>query len=304
MRRNRVTPEQGNGGKISFRGIVQLSAAVLFNGYGAGFQKGKLFTGESKAVCVPVLNCYSCPGALGACPIGALQTVLGGNHQFPFYVMGFLMLFGIVLGRLVCGFLCPFGLVQDLIHKIPVRKWKVPEKLDKPARRLKYVVLLVLVFLLPASLVTETGIVEPYFCKYLCPAGTLGGGIAQMIANPALRELAGLLFGWKVLVLVLILAASVLIHRPFCRYLCPLGAFYAVLNRFSFYQMSLDKSKCTGCKKCERACPMAVEVTKDINSPECIRCGICKSVCPVQAVSSGFGKGICYGGKDKTPDGN
>lgn len=234
MRRNRVAPEQGNGGKISFRGIVQLSAAVLFNGYGAGFQKGKLFTGKSKAVCVPVLNCYSCPGALGACPIGALQTVLGGNHQFPFYVMGFLMLFGIVLGRLVCGFLCPFGLVQDLIHKIPVRKWKVPEKLDKPARRLKYVVLLVLVFLLPAFLVTETGIVEPYFCKYLCPAGTLGGGIAQMIANPALRELAGLLFGWKVLVLVLILAASVLIHRPFCRYLCPLGGFLCCIESVQF----------------------------------------------------------------------
>ena len=95
---------------ISRQRAVQLLAAALFNGYAAGFQKGKIFTGSSKAVCVPVLNCYSCPGALGACPIGSLQAALGGiQRRFPFYVLGLLMLFGIVLGRVVCGLLCPFG---------------------------------------------------------------------------------------------------------------------------------------------------------------------------------------------------
>lgn len=264
-------------------------SAALFNGYVIGFAKGKIFTGKSKAFCVPVLNCYSCPGALGACPIGSLQTALAGKGHFPFYVLGFLMLFGIVLGRLVCGFLCPFGLVQDLFHKIPVPKVKVPERADRRARYLKYVVLLVLVILLPAFAVTKGGVNPPYFCKYICPAGTLGGGIPQMIANPQLRGLAGFLFDWKVLVLLAILVSSMFVHRPFCRYLCPLGAFYAVFNRFSFYRMYLDESKCIGCKKCERACPMAVEVTKNINGPECIRCGKCKSVCPEGAVSSGFG---------------
>ena len=111
MHRNRVT-KYFHKKQISFQRIVQTVSAVLLNGYVIGFQKGKIFTGSTKAICVPVLNCYSCPGALGACPIGSLQTAVGGmKPHFPFYVLGLLMLFGIVLGRIVCGFLCPFGLL-------------------------------------------------------------------------------------------------------------------------------------------------------------------------------------------------
>ncbi len=290
MHRDRMKKEKG-GGKISFQRKVQFLSAVLLNGYAAGFAKGKLFTGKSKAFCVPVLNCYSCPGALGACPVGSLQASLAGR-RFPFFVLGRGKLLGGVRGRLAGGLLCPFGLVQDLLHKIPVPKWKVPGRIDRPARSLKYVVLLVLVIFLPAFAVTKSGVNPPYFCKYLCPAGTLGGGIPLMITDPVLRELAGFLFDWKVLVLVLILTSSLFIHRPFCRYLCPLGAFYSVFNRFSFYQMHLERTKCVGCKACERSCPMAVEVTKNINSPECIRCGKCRSVCPTGAISGGFSRNV------------
>ncbi len=292
MHRNRINPKSGDKSKkrISFQRCCQLVSAVLVNGYVVGFQKGTIFTGKSKAICVPVLNCYSCPGALGACPIGSLQAVIGGRkHHFPFYVLGMLMLFGIVLGRLVCGLLCPFGLVQDLLYQIPTPKVQVPKKIDKPLRFIKYLVLLFLVILLPAFAITKTGITPPYFCEYLCPAGTLGGGIPLMLTNPQLRTLAGALFQWKMLVLLVILVASVLISRPFCRYLCPLGAFYALFHRFSFYQMHLDSKKCIGCKQCEQICPMAVEVTKDCNNAECIRCGKCRKVCPTQAITAGFG---------------
>ena len=106
-----------------------------------------------------------------------------------------------------------------------------------------------------------------------------------LLTNPSLRALAGALFSWKALVLAVIIVACVFIPRAFCRYLCPLGAFYSLFNRFAFYQMKLDKNKCIGCKKCEESCPMGVEVTKDINSVECIRCGKCKEVCPKGAVT-------------------
>lgn len=295
MHRDRIKGRRPRG-PLSVQRTVQLISAVLLNGYALGFQKGKIFTGGTKGVCVPVLNCYSCPGALGACPIGALQTALGGlKGHFPFYVLGLLTLFGVALGRAVCGLLCPFGLVQDLLHKIPLPKIKVPKRIDCPARYLKYGVLLVLVIGLPAFAVTETGVRMPYFCKYLCPAGTLEGGIPLMIADPALRELAGGLFSWKVLVLAVILAASMVIHRPFCRYLCPLGAFYALFNRFSFFQMSVERDRCVGCGMCERICPMEVEAVRNINSPECIRCGKCRAGCPAGAISSGFGAGVRSG---------
>ncbi len=271
--------------------LIQLLSAVFVNGYVAGFAKGKIFTGKSKMFCVPVLNCYSCPGALGACPIGSLQAVLGSHKfNFSFYVLGTLMLFGVVLGRLVCGFLCPFGLVQDLLHRIPLPKITVPKKIDRRLRYLKYVILVVMVILLPLLLTDKYGTGEPYFCKFICPAGTLEGAFPLLTKNESLRSAVGALFDWKVCVLIIIIILSTMIHRPFCKYLCPLGAFYGLFAKFSLYRMHLDESKCIKCHACESACPMTVEILKNINSAECIRCGKCKAVCPENAISGGFFK--------------
>ena len=269
---------------------IQACFAALLNGYAAGFAKGKIFTGPTKGVCVPVLNCYSCPGALGACPIGSLQAVTGGKgRSISFYILGVLMLFGLVFGRLLCGFACPFGLLQDLLARIPVRRRKVPENIDRPARKLKYV-LLACVLILPAAVSAAKGAAaSPYFCKYLCPAGTLEGGVPLLLANANLRAMAGALFTWKAVVLAAVIAGAVLIPRFFCRYLCPLGAFYSLFSRFALYRMELDASSCIGCGKCEEVCPMAVRVTRELaDSPECIRCGRCKAVCPAGAICAGF----------------
>ncbi len=267
--------------KTTKRSFIQLIAAVLVNGYAIGFQRGSIFTGKSKALCVPVLNCYSCPGALGACPIGSLQSIVSGyKYRVSFYVLGMLMLFGILLGRVVCGFLCPFGLLQDLLYKIPAKKLNVPGKVDKCLRYLKYVVLFLLVILLPTLIRDEFGFGTTYFCKYVCPAGTLGGGIPLLIKNEGLRQTIGALFQWKLTVLIVIMVLAILIYRPFCKYLCPLGAFYSFFHKFSLYRLSVDKEQCVDCGVCERACKMGVEVTKEINSPECIRCGACMDACP------------------------
>lgn len=269
--------------------IVQVFAAALFNGYFLGFTKGRIYTGSGKNVCLPVLNCYSCPGALGSCPIGALQAVLGGNkHNFSFYVLGTIMLFGILLGRIICGFLCPFGLVQDLLHKIPVPKVNIPKKIDKPLRYLKYVVLILFVVLMPIFMVSKFGIAPPYFCKWICPVGILEGAFPLIIKNESIRLGLGFLFNWKVFVLTVIVISSAITYRPFCKYLCPLGGFYGMFNQFAFYQMSVNKEKCINCNACVKICPMQVNVLVNINSAECIRCGKCKSVCPTNAISSGF----------------
>ena len=292
MHRDRVKRSQKERRHGRFRLAVQLAAAALLNGYAVGFLKGKIFTGGTKYICVPVLNCHSCPGALGACPIGAMQAVAsGGRHHISFYVLGTLMLFGTVLGRLLCGFICPFGFVQDLLHKIPLHKIKVPEKLDKVLRWLKYIILAVFVILLPAVALNDFGTGESWFCKYICPAGTLESGFPLVLMNEQIRELVGALFSWKTGVLVFIVLGSVFIHRFFCRYFCPLGAFYSLFSKFSLYRMNVDSSKCVGCGKCGNTCPMAVDVTKNINSAECIRCGKCKAVCPTGAITSGFETG-------------
>lgn len=275
--------------KVDKRPFIQILAAALTNGYLVGFMKGKIFTGKTKMICVPGLNCYSCPGALGACPIGALQAVLGGRkHSFSYYVVGIIILFGVLLGRVVCGFLCPFGFIQDLLHKIPVPKINVPKTIDRPLRWVKYVVAAVMVILLPIFLTNQFGIASPYFCQWICPAGTLEGGIPLVLTNEGLRSSLGFLFNWKMSILIITIILSTLIYRPFCKYICPLGAFYSLFNKVSFYQMKVDKNKCIGCKECEHRCEMNVEITKNINALECIRCGECIKVCPTAAITSGF----------------
>lgn len=277
--------------RLSFQRWSQLGFILLINSYAKGFQSGQIFAGASKSICVPVLNCYSCPGALGACPIGALQTVLG-RGRFPFYVLGLMMAFGVVLGRAICGLLCPFGLVQDLLHKIPLKKVTLPRRVDRALRWLKYIVLALLVVLLPALVAVQKGVAPPFFCEYLCPAGTLGGALPLMATNPSLRALAGALFGWKFAVLMLIVFAAILIPRPFCRYLCPLGAFYSFFNGVSFYGITLEEARCTSCGRCAQVCPMGVNVRESPNSTECIRCGHCSAACPTGAICQGFSRSL------------
>ena len=139
-----------------FRGWIQAGATLLTNLHLPNFLKGKLYQGAGKTVCVPGLNCYSCPAASGACPIGAFQAVVGSSKfSFSYYITGFLILLGVLLGRFICGFLCPFGWFQELLHKIPTKK--LSTKRLKPLTYLKYAVLLVMVFLLPAFLVNDVG---------------------------------------------------------------------------------------------------------------------------------------------------
>ncbi len=177
---------------------VQILWALLTNSYLIGFVQGKIYKGKLKNLCVPGLNCYSCPGAAGTCPIGAMQAVIGNwNFKFAFYAAGFLMFVGALMGRFVCGWLCPFGLIQDLLYKIPFPRKLRTFKGDRLLRKLKYVVLLFFVILLPMFLVDVLGQGAPYFCKLICPVGTLEGGIPLVLLNKSMHGALGWLYAWK-----------------------------------------------------------------------------------------------------------
>lgn len=264
---------------------IQALWALLTNSYLVGFVQGKIYRGKLKNLCVPGLNCYSCPGAVGACPIGAMQAVIGNwNFKFAFYVAGFLVFVGALMGRFACGWLCPFGLVQDLLHKIPFPKKIGAFRGDRMLRKLKYAVLLVFVILLPMVLVDVLGQGAPYFCKLICPAGTLEGGIPLVLRNQSMQSALGWLYAWKNALLAATILLSILIYRPFCKYICPLGAIYSVFNPIAVFRYRVDKDVCINCKACAKVCSMQVDPVENANHPECIRCGACKKACPVDAI--------------------
>ena len=214
-----------------------------------------------------------------------MQAVIGGKeHNFSFYVVGFLIFFGSVFGRFICGWLCPFGLVQDLLYKIPFFQKKKNLPGHKILIKLKYIIFILFVIVLPMAVTNIIGMGDPWFCKYICPGGTLFAGIPLVAMNEPLQGAIGGLFSWKMLLLVSIIILAIWFYRPFCKYLCPLGAVYSVFNPIALYRYQVNQDACTKCGKCQRACKMDIKVWENPNSPECIRCGDCIKKCPEQAI--------------------
>lgn len=272
------------------RGWMQAGATLLTNIHLPNFFRGGIYQGKGKSVCVPGLNCYSCPAASGACPIGSFQAVVGSSKfGFSYYITGFLILLGVLLGRFICGFLCPFGWLQELLHKIPSKK--LSTKKLKPLTYLKYIILLLAVVLLPALAVNDIGMGDPFFCKYICPQGVLEGAIPLSLVNEGIRAALGTLFVQKLFILLAVVALSILFYRPFCKWICPLGAFYALLNKISLLEIKMDEQKCVSCGKCAASCKMDVDVRKTPNHAECIRCGKCITACPAEALCFHYGFG-------------
>ena len=186
-----------------FRTGFQLAFTALTNGYVQGFVQGKIYQGPSKEVCLPGLNCYSCPGALGACPIGAMQAIANDRN-------------------------------------------------------------------------------------FTMPSGTLMAGWPLALFNEGLRTALGFLFVWKSVILIVLILLSLMIYRPFCRYLCPLGAVYGLFNKLSLYRLRVDEARCTGCGACKASCRLNIDPRKTPNSLECIRCGRCVKACDAGALRRGI----------------
>ncbi len=269
--------------KPSKRRLIQLYAALLYNANLKGFITGNISTSSTKKICLPGMNCYSCPGAIGACPLGSLQNALSESKtKAPTYVIGIILLYCIIFGRWICGWLCPGGFLQELLYKIKTPKLQ-KNRVTRILSYFKYVLLIVFVIMIPIMFGWESGKAIPGFCKYICPIGTFEGAVFLLSNgnNTNYFEMLGPLFTWKFALLVGFIVASIFIYRFFCRFFCPLGAIYGIFNKISILGIKVDKSKCNNCGSCVSHCKMDVKVVGD---HECIQCGECIDVCHANAI--------------------
>ena len=268
----------------STRRLVQLYSALLYNAHLKGFIDGEIYVGKTKFACMPGFNCYSCPGAVGACPLGAIQNTLSAwGHQAGWYVLGIICLFGVILGRTICGWLCPLGMIQELLHKIPTPKIR-KSHITRAISWLKYILLAIFVVAIPLWYGLKHNYPLPGFCKYICPAGTFEGaiGLLSNSANTAKFSMLGILFTRKFVIMLIIGLLCVFCYRSFCRFICPLGAIYGLFNRFNVIGVKLDENHCNGCGSCVRSCGLDV---RHVGDHECINCGKCMDVCAQKAIS-------------------
>ncbi len=278
----------------STRRLIQLYSALLYNAHLRGFIEGKIYQGNAKYLCVPGLNCYSCPGAVGACPLGAIQNALASaGHRAGWYVLGMILLYGVILGRTICGWLCPLGLLQELLYKIPTPKIR-KSRLTRILSWLKYLILAVFVIAIPLYYGLKENLPLPAFCKYICPAGTSEGAVALLAhpANASLYNMLGSIFTQKIIILLILLVSCIFCYRLFCRFLCPLGAVYSLFNRFNIVGIKVNPDSCIGCGKCVRVCPMDI---RRVGDRECISCGKCMEACGPGAISLKAGKILLKG---------
>jgi polyferredoxin len=278
------------------RRLSQTSALVLTNLFARGWLDGSIYTGSSKAFCIPGLHCYSCPSSVLACPIGSLQSLIGSGRAVAAGVsslrtellilpglVGFVLLPGFLAGRVACGWVCPFGFLQDLLFRLTGRR----ERIRPPAGLSggKFLFLAVFVLLLPLLLPTASGAGEPWFCKVVCPSGTALAGWPLVAHHGSAVFSLGFLFGWKSAIAFSVLVWATVTRRPFCRFICPLGAIWGLAGKVSIFRMQVSESQCVSCGKCEQDCPMGVRIDRDPSSADCIRCGRCTRVCPTDAIS-------------------
>jgi polyferredoxin len=256
------------------RRISQLFGFIISHSYLKFLDTKQVYQGPFKANCVPFFSCHACPAAVFSCPIGTLQHY-AVIRMAPWAELGSLGLILIAVGRMVCGWLCPFGLLQDLLYKIKSIKVKIP----KWTHNFRYFIFIFMVLLIPYLHGELT------FCHF-CPVGTLEAAIPWVVWDPISREYGlpvidpttiGFQFCMKIFIFVVLIVFMVISKRPFCRVLCPLSVILSVFNRFSLVRMTVEKRHLCrkSCTLCLNGCPMELKVSDDPNSGECIRCLKC-----------------------------
>jgi polyferredoxin len=214
------------------------------------------------------------------CPYGGLEslynfmaegTFIKKIFSGTFVLLVLTLIVSILFRRSFCGLICPFGALQEFFGIIGMKVFRVrftmAESIDKPLRYLKYIILLLtLIF----AWSTAGLWVSPYdpWSTY----AHISEGIGTILAESPIG----------LILLILTVIGSILYDRFFCKYLCPMGAFYGILSRFSFTKIVRNEDKCINCKICDKKCPVNLQVSNCsvIKSPECINCQSCILSCP------------------------
>ncbi|MEW6072878.1 MAG: 4Fe-4S binding protein [Planctomycetota bacterium] len=252
--------------QLKRRWVQTLSLLALHSSWGP----------ELKWLCNPVLSCHSCVLAWFACPLG-IFVHYAGWQTFPWLAAGTVLLLGVLAGRLLCGWVCPFGFLQDLLHKIPGRKFSLPGW----ASYVKYFVLLFGIFLFPLWWGESTLL---SFCRF-CPSSALQVTVPRLLGGGTIEAITAAKLG----VLGAVLLLVVFSERGFCKLLCPMGALLAPLNFVSFWRVKVPDPECLACQLCDKACPTDVQPSLRIAAAvppsralDCIVCHQCQPICPQQ----------------------
>jgi ferredoxin-type protein NapH len=289
----------------TFRRIVQFISFLLFSAI--VFNLGVL------PFLLPVLWTWGLPQNTVGDAFTAIQLTFY-NGFFPWLAFASFLVTGILIGKALCGWVCPFGFIQDLTVYVKRRKTEPSPRTHDTILYTKYVGLAIILFISITFAVSKTmGISSGYesalgiFVKApftaISPAQTLFSTLPTMALNlknaigaTALSDIIGGVGKWTALLwaqlvfLIIVLAIMVYTPRGFCRYLCPHGAIMAIMNRFSFIGLHREPTKCTkvGCGKCVQACPMRVPIMdlpwEKFSHPECIYCMKCADACDNKAI--------------------
>jgi polyferredoxin len=296
------------------RKFIQFFSFLIFNAV--------VFGWAPTPILLPILNGLGTSQKIMGDALATLQLILYGA-AFPWLPIASFLLIAIILGRATCGWICPFGFIQDLLGYIKRKPSEISSRTHKTMVYVKYGILAITLFLSIASAVTLVtglgigfrgtfGIFAQAPFEALSPANTLFSKLPEIALNarytiPVWLETGDLLgnvldgivsmpvlFWIQFSILVVVIVLGVYFPRSWCKYFCPHGAALAFLNRFSFLGLKREPVKCTKaeCHACVEVCPMKVPILdlpwEKFTDPECIYCLKCVEACTTKAIKPKF----------------